>query len=133
MAARRDRPTDPLQALREMIDSGERLLNELLSERSAEGDVSALRSRLADASMDAQRRFRDGWGRTFQTINLPTRTDVIRLGKRIAEVEDGVARIEAQLRRIERVVAPDARPDASAGGGARPKRTRQPASRPDAG
>ena len=133
MAERRERPPELLQALREMLDNGERLLNELLSERSAEGNASALRSRLSDASMDAQRRFRDAWGRTFQTINLPTRTDVIRLGKRIAEVEDGVARIEAQLRRIERVVAPEARSGAPAGGGARPKRTRRPPSQRDAG
>jgi len=123
-----DRRTDPLEALRGLLDDGERLLNELLSSRSAEGDTSALRSRLVDASMDARRRFRDGWGRTFQTINLPTRTDVIRLGKRVAEVEDGIARIEAQLRRIERAVAPDARPAARSATGARPKRTRQPPS-----
>jgi hypothetical protein len=114
-----------------MLDNGERLLNELLSNRSAEGDPSALRSRLLDASMDTRRRFRDAWGRTFQTINLPTRSDVIRLGKRIAEVEDGVARIEAQLRRIERAVAPEARP-AAPSGGAHPKRTRRPPSQRDA-
>jgi len=133
MADRRERPSDPLQALREMLDNGERLLNELLSNRSAEGSSSELRARLLDASMDTRRRFRDGWGRTFQTINLPTRTDILRLGKRIAEVEDGIARIEAQLRRIEHVIAPDARPAAPTGGGAGPKRTRRPPSQRDAG
>ena len=131
MADRGDRPRDPLQALREMLDDGERRLNELISNTSAEDSPSALRSRLVDVSMDTQRRLRDAWGRTFSTINLPTRTDVIRLGKRIAEVEDGVARIEAQLRRIERAVAPDARP-AAPSGGARPKRTRRPPSQRDA-
>ena len=131
MADRRE-AFDPLKALRDLLDRGERRVNEILSEFGARDEVNALRARLSEAALDAQKRSWEIWARYFQSINLPTRTDVIRLGKRISELEEGIARIEAQLRRLNRRLASSGE-DLAAGaplqsrpGG--PRRTRRPPS-----
>ncbi len=105
MADRRREAYDPLKALRDLLDRGERRVNEILSEFSARDDVNALRSRFSEAALDAQKRSWEVWARHFQSINLPTRTDVIQLGKRISELEEGIVRIEAQLQRLNRRLA----------------------------
>lgn len=118
---------DPLQAFRDLLDRGERRLNEILSERSAREDAGALRARISEAGLDGQKRVWEMWARYFQAINLPTRTDIIRLGKRLGEVEQSLARIESQLRGLERPRSgPEQRPSAPGAGPDRPRRTRRP-------
>jgi hypothetical protein len=34
------------------------------------------------------------WGRVFESINLPTRTDVIRMGKMLAQIEQRLTQLE---------------------------------------
>ena len=125
----RQQAFDPLKALRDLLDRGERRINEILSECSAGEGANALRSRLSELSLDAQKRSWEFWARYFQSINLPTRTDIIELGKRVSEVEDGVARIEAQLRSLsERMPSPGERAATAARSksGTGPRRTRRP-------
>ncbi len=129
---------DPFQAMRDLLESGERRLNELLSERRSQADAGAIRARLSAASLGTQKRVWELWARYFEGINLPTRTDILRLGKRIAEVEEGVARIETRLRSMDRHLealaqpesppraAPIPRKPAAPGGAQRPRRTRRP-------
>lgn len=118
---------DPLQALRDLLDNAERRLNEVLSEWSAREDMSALRARISDATLETQKRAWEMWARYFQAINLPTRTDIIRLGKRLAEIEQSLARIEAQLRGLERAgSSSEGRPLSPGVGPERPRRTRRP-------
>ena len=132
MTDRRREAFDPLKALRDLLDRGERRVNEILSEWSARDDVNSLRSRLSEAALDAQKRSWEVWARHFQSINLPTRTDVIQLGKRISELEEGIVRIEAQLQRLNRRLAPSGE-SLAAGAPAKPRargprRTRRPPS-----
>ena len=133
MADRRREAFDPLKALRDLLDRGERRVNEILSEFGARDEVNALRARLSEAALDAQKRSWEVWARYFQSINLPTRTDVIRLGKRISELEEGNARIEAQLRRLNRRLVASSGEDLAAGAPMQsrprgPRRTRRPPS-----
>jgi hypothetical protein len=126
-----DRSPDPLQALREWLDRSERRLNEILSEQSARDDVNAVRGRLSRLLLDLQKRNWEAWARYFQQINLPTRTDILGIGKRLKEIEEGIARIDRRLRALEqREASASPRPPAAGPGGARPRRTRQPPSAP---
>ncbi len=138
--SRKSRGWDPLQGLRELLDQGERALNEVLAERSASERRNALRGRLSNLLLDAQKRNWEMWARWFQTINLPTRTDVIRLGKVLTQLEQRMSQLETGLKAVERRagVAERASPSASApsrSGHApasdrpRPARTRRPPSR----
>lgn len=125
---------DPLQSLRQLLDQGERSLNEILAERSARDRNNAARSLLSRVLLDAQRLNWRVWGSVFETINLPTRTDVIRLGKTLAQLEQRLTQLENGLRASERAAsahesAPKrAIPTAPATDRARPRRTRKPPS-----
>ncbi len=131
MANRQREAFDPLKALRDLLDRGERRVNDILSEFSARDDMNALRARFSEATLDAQKRSWEIWARYFRSINLPTRTDIIQLGKRASEMEEGIARIEAQLRRLNRRLASSGEDIAGAPTQGRPRgprRTRRPPS-----
>src|SRR5262245_44796859 len=131
MAEDRKRGFDPLQGLRELLDKGERSLNEVLAQGSTSERSQAVRSGLSRILLDAQRRNWELWGRWFRTINVPTRSDVIRLGKTLAQLEQRMAQMEAALHRLERRSGAANEPPrpAAAGDRPRPSRTRLPPSR----
>jgi hypothetical protein len=129
---RKSRGFDPLQGLRELLDKGERSLNEALAQRSTSDRTQAVRSGLSRILLDAQRRNWELWGRWFRTINVPTRSDVIRLGKTLTQLEQRMSQIESGLRRLERRNgAEEARPAPARAASDRPRpaRTRLPPSR----
>jgi hypothetical protein len=131
---RKPRGWDPLQGLRELLDQGERTLNETLAERSASERRNAIRGWISNLLLDAQRLNWDLWGRWFHTINVPTRTDVIRMGKVLAQLEQRLAQLEGGLRGLERRLdaagetRPSARPVQVVTDRPRPARTRRPPS-----
>jgi len=134
MAEDRKRGFDPLQGLRELLDKGERSLNEALAQRSTSDRSQAVRSGLSRILLDAQKANWELWGRWFRAINVPTRSDVIRLGKTLSQLEQRMAQLEGSLRRLERRNgAADERPAPAAARAAsdhpRPPRTRLPPSR----
>ena len=94
----RDRDKDPFQRFREFLDRAERELNDFFAERSTRDDANRRRARFSEVSLDAQKRIAELLARTFHGMNLPTRDDVISLGKRLSEVESALVRIEASLR-----------------------------------
>jgi hypothetical protein len=121
-------PPDPFQTLRDWLDRAERRLNERLSDRSAQEPASRVRGVLSQAALDLQKGIWELWGGWFRSINLPTRTDILRLGKRIAEVEAGIARIDAKLKTLAPEQPPGPREPAATRGAHRPPRTRRPPS-----
>ncbi len=129
----RKRGFDPLQGLRELLDKGERSLNEVLSEASASDRSNAVRSGLSRILFDAQKRNWEMWARWFRTINLPTRTDVIRLGKTLTQLEQRMSQLEGALHRLERRggagngdARPAPEPEREVSDRPRPARTRRP-------
>ena len=128
----KSRGFDPLQGLRELLDKGERSINEALAQRSTSDRSQAVRSGLSRILLDAQKRNWELWGRWFRAINVPTRSDVIRLGKTLTQLEQRMSQLEGTLRRLERRAgADDARPVAAPAASDRPRpaRTRLPPSR----
>ena len=123
---------DPLQALRQLLDQGERTLNQILAERSTLDRRNELRARLSRAMLDARRTNWRNWGRLFEAINLPTRTDVIRLGKTLGQLEQRLSQLENALRAEGR--SPPSREPKRPGMAPaatdrpRPRRTRKPPS-----
>lgn len=129
---RKPRSFDPLQGLRELLDKGERSLNEVLAQGSTSDRSNAVRSGLSRILLDAQKRNWELWGRWFRMINVPTRSDVIRLGKTLGQLEQRMSQLEGALRRLERRAgSDDARPapERAASDRPRPARTRLPPSR----
>jgi hypothetical protein len=118
--------------LRELLDKGERSLNEALAQRSTSDRSNAVRSGLSRIMLDVQKRNWELWGRWFRTINVPTRSDVIRLGKTLTQLEQRMSQLEGALRRLERGHGSEETrpaPAHSASDRPRPARTRLPPSR----
>lgn len=128
--ARRARPGsrsggDPFEALRALVQRAERDVNELLTGLTRGGVFGSALGAWQRAELGARRAARGAFGWWFASLNLPTRSDVLRLGRRLAEIEQQLARLEDELA-ASRPREPAARTDT----GARPARTRKPPLRP---
>lgn len=118
---------DPFAAFRQLLDSGERILNQALADQSASEQAKASRARSANAALDMQNVVQNLRERYYEGIDVASRTEMRRLGERITNLEDGITRIEKRLDALERK-GTDANADESAPRRtkARPKRTRKP-------
>lgn len=117
---------DPFAAFRQFLDEGEREMNRVLADQSTSDDSKASRARSANANLDMQNVFLNMWGRYFESINLPSRSDVLRLGDRLSRVEEGIARIEDRIRMLEASGGAATKVGEESAGERRPKRTRRP-------
>lgn len=126
---------DPFEALRSLVQRAERDLNRALTELSRGGAFGTAAGAWQRAELGARRAARGAFGWWFASLNLPTRSDVIRLGRRLAEIEKQLARLESSLDAASADRTPPfatRRParlqrDGSVGDTAgRPRRTRKP-------
>lgn len=127
---------DPFEALRGLVQRAERDLNDALTGLSRGDAFGTAAGAWQRAELGLRRGARGLFGWWFSSLNLPTRSDVIRLGRRLAEIEKQLARLEGNLgaspasaaASAARTRAPRRRHDdaASADTGERPRRTRKP-------
>lgn len=120
---------DPFQMWRDWLNQSERQWNSFFNEMMATDQYSQAMGRFMDVYLNMQKSMNDVMGRFFQTVNVPTRTDVLTLGNRLGEIEDRLIRMEQLLRDANRA-APAEAPALSAATSApaRPRRTRKPPS-----
>jgi hypothetical protein len=79
--------------------------------------------RMMDLYLNMQRNMNEAMGRWFSAMNLPTRTDVLSLANRLADIEDRLGGIEQGLSKLAPKAASAPKPATAA---ARPARTRKP-------
>ena len=72
-----------------------------------------------------QKNMAESMSRYLGALNMPTRTDILTLGDRLAMIEDRLAGIERMLTAAGTSAAPT---DGATAAGMRPPRTKQPAS-----
>ena len=117
---------DPFAAFRQFLDEGEREMNRVLADRSTSDESKASRAQSANTALDLQNEVLNMWGRYFESINLPSRSDVLGLGDRLSRVEEGIARIEDRIRGLEASGGAARTHAAASAEEKRPKRTRRP-------
>lgn len=120
--------TDPLDAWRQWLDRSEHQINELLGEFTSSSRFSKAQARMMEALLKTQQGMNKAAERSFATLNMPSRSDILDLGGRLAQVEERLANIERVLLAMvgeKSGLAPEERP-------ARPPRTRKPKSSPAA-
>jgi len=115
-------PMDPLKAWRDWFVLNERQWSESLTQILKSEPVARTVGQEINAALHRQQMLTQGMATSLQTMNLPTREDVLAIGERIGQLEDAVARIEASLVRM-RATAPSEP-------AAKPARTRKVAARP---
>lgn len=116
-------PPDPLQLWRDWLNQSEQQLNRLLNEAMSSDAFGQASGRLMEIFLSFQRSMQQATELYFAALNIPTRTDVLSLGERLAIIEERLASIESLLRNV----APEA---ATSPARPRPKRTRKPPGSP---
>jgi polyhydroxyalkanoic acid synthase PhaR subunit len=114
-------PADPLAMWRDWVANSERQWNAFLNNAMATDEFSQAMGRFMDVYLNMQKNMNEVMGRYFQTINIPTRNDILALGERLSQIEDRLGRIEDAVM-AARVSA--AAPPAAAA--PRPPRTKKP-------
>lgn len=121
---------DPLAMWRDWVANSERQWNGFLNNAMATDEFSQTMGRMMDVYLNVQKQMNEVMGRYLQTINVPTRNDVMAIGERLSEIEDRLVRMEDAIR-AGFASSPAAAPLAAANGSAaatpRPPRTKKPA------
>jgi len=125
MADQRNSSSDPLSSWREWMSQSETRLNSLFNEVMATDGYSRVMGTLTKVFVSMQKSMGEGMERYFTALSLPTRSDVIDLGKRLSMIESRLSAIEAGLGKL---AGPAAVNGESAASGPRPPRTKKPSS-----
>lgn len=115
-----DQPFDPFAIWRDMLTKWESGMNEAANRNMATPEFS----RFMNQAMGTGMRVRHGVGemmaRYLETMNMPSRADIVALGERLHGIEEQIARLNVAVERLA-TSAPSA-----ASNVAGPPRTKQP-------
>ena len=117
---------DPFAMWRDWVANSERQWNGFLNDAMATDEFSQSMARMMDVYLNIQKNMNEVMGRYLQTINVPTRNDILALGERLSQIEDRLSGIENGLRAASAAAAKSA-PAKDAPEVKRPARTKKPA------
>ena len=125
---------DPFAMWRDWVANSERQWNAFLNNAMATDEFSQSMGRFMDVYLNLQKNMNEVMGRYLQTINVPTRSDILAIGERLSQIEDRLGAIESQLASAQRTAAAAAAAPvngASAASAAKPRpaRTKKPAAK----
>ena len=122
-----DQTVDPFAMWRDWVANSERQWNGFLNNAMATDEFSQTMGRMMDVYLNVQKNMNEVMGKYLQTINVPTRSDILALGERLSQIEDRLSGIEISLRAsapaTNAVGSPLAAPAVK-----KPARTKKPAS-----
>ncbi len=100
MAKKNDTP-DPMQMWREWVDQSERQWNSVLNEFMSTEQFGQASSKMMEAFLGMQSSMNEASQRYFSALNLPTRTDILSLGDRLAAIEGTLAELSSRLEALQ--------------------------------
>ena len=117
---------DPFALWREWVSNSERQWNGFLNNAMATDEFSQTMGRFMDVYLNMQKNMNEVMGRYLQTLNVPTRNDIMALGERLSQIEERLGAIESLV-----AAGPNASANTGPRGGAatsvaRPPRTKKP-------
>ena len=113
---------DPMAAWRTFVTQSEQQWNAFLNQAMGTDQYSQALGRMMEMYAGMQKTMADQMARYLGALNMPTRSDVMTLGDRLAMIEDRLAGIERMLARVDGPVQSGGAPPG------RPPRTKQPPS-----
>ncbi len=120
------RTPDPFAMFQEWVANSERQWNGFLNNAMATDEFSQTMGRMMDVYLNMQKNLNEVMGRYLQTINVPTRNDILAIGERLSQIEDRLDRIESSVAMAARVQASSNGAAAASATPARPPRTKKP-------
>jgi len=115
--------SDPAQLWRAWLSETERQLNGFFGEVLGTEEFARLSGNFVDGYAVVQRALNQSMERYLNTFNLPTHSDVVELGERLANIEDRIASLENTVRNIAEASGMETTATVTP---LRPRRTRRP-------
>ena len=100
------RPTDPFEMWRQLYDTNERAWSAGLEQAMGNPEFGESSGKLLETLLAAQKSARDNMRTYLETMNVPTREDIARLGELVIGLEEKVDQVADRLDAIEDAVRP---------------------------
>jgi hypothetical protein len=105
---------DPFEVWRQVYDANERAWSAALEEAMESPEFSESSGKLLETMLAAQKTIRDNMRTYLETMNVPTREDIARLGELVVGLEEKVDQVVDRLDLIEDAARDDRRTYAAA-------------------
>jgi len=93
--------TDPYETWRQLYDANERAWSTALEEAMGSPEFADSSGKLLETMLAAQKSVRDNMRTYLETMNLPTREDIARLGEIVIGLEEKIDQVVDRLDTIE--------------------------------
>jgi polyhydroxyalkanoic acid synthase PhaR subunit len=97
-------PSNPFELWKQIYDANERAWSTALENAMSSPNFAEAQGRFLETITAAQKSLRDNTRNFLQTMNVPTREDISRLGELITQLEEKVDRLDDRLMSIEQLL-----------------------------
>ena len=98
------RASDPFEIWRQMYEANERAWSTALEQAMGSREFGESSGKLLEAMLAAQKAVRDNMRTYLETMNVPTREDIARLGELVVGLEEKIDQVADRLDAIEQAV-----------------------------
>jgi Poly(R)-hydroxyalkanoic acid synthase subunit (PHA_synth_III_E) len=98
------RATDPFETWRQLYDANERTWSAALGEAMSSPEFGDSSGKMLETMLAAQKSVRDNMRTYLESMNVPTREDIARLGELVIGLEEKIDQVVDRLDAIEDVV-----------------------------
>jgi len=102
------RAADPFEIWRQMYDANERAWTAALEQAMGSQEFNESSGKMLETLLAAQKSVRDNMRTYLETINVPTREDIARLGELVVGLEEKIDQLVDRFDAIEEAVRPKA-------------------------
>ena len=96
-----DRTSDPYELWRQLYETNERVWSSALEQAMSSAEFGKSSGRLLETMLAAQKSVRDNMRTYLETMNVPTREDIARLGELVVALEEKVDQVVDRLDGVE--------------------------------
>ena len=100
------RGPDPYETWRQLYEANERAWSTALEQAMSSPEFSESSGKMLETMLAAQKSVRDNMRTYLETMNVPTREDVARLGELVIGLEEKIDQVADRLDAIEEAVRP---------------------------
>jgi polyhydroxyalkanoic acid synthase PhaR subunit len=98
------RGTDPFETWRQLYDANERAWSSALEQAMGSDEFGEASGKMLETMLAAQKSVRDNMRTYLETMNVPTREDIARLGELVVGLEEKIDQLGDRLDAIEEAV-----------------------------
>ena len=117
---------DPVRLWREWYQKSEKSWNEGISQLMGDDRVAKSTGKYLQEAIHAQRMFTESMAKWLANLNFPSRSDVLALSDRVGKLEDTIAGLQVEIRRLRQALTKQDWANGADLRASRPKRTKTP-------